>query len=772
MLTVSNLSLQFGKRVLFDEVNIMFTKGNCYGIIGANGAGKSTFLKILTGDQDPTTGNVSLEPGKRMSVLEQNHFAYDNFTVLETVLRGNEKLFKIKEEMDALYAKEDFSDADGIKAGELGVTYDEMGGWNSESDAMTMLSNVGVKDEMHYQIMGELENQNKVKVLLAQALFGNPDVLILDEPTNDLDIETIAWLEDFLSTYENTVIVVSHDRHFLDTVCTNIADLDYSKLNLYTGNYSFWYQASQLATRQRQQANKKAEDKKKELQDFIARFSSNVAKAKQATARKKMIDKLNIDDIKPSSRRYPAIIFDTEREAGDQILEIKNLEKTKDGELLFSKIDLNLKKGDKVAVLSKNSLAITEFFEVLAGNVTADKGEFNWGITTNQSYMPLDNNSFFEEDINLVDWLRQFTKNDDERHEEYMRGFLGKMLFSGDEALKSCKVLSGGEKMRCMFSRMMLQRANVLLMDEPTNHLDLPSIEWLEKYLLHYKGSVVIVSHDKYFLNRMVNKIVEVYQQELHIYSGNYDYYATEKELRVEMQQRAFENQQDYIRQQERFIERFKAKASKAAAAQSAMKRLDKIDRIEQVEIECPNLRISFKVDKQPGKIIATIKDATKKFGSNTILENAEAEINRGDKIALIGANGKGKSTLLRMIVGSEPFEGERIWGHNVDESFYAQHQLEALNINNTILDEMKECGSGKTEMELRSLMGCFLFSGDDVDKKIRILSGGEKARVALAKVITGKGNFLMLDEPTNTLVMHSVGLLAEALNKYEGPSV
>ena len=539
MLTVSNLSLQFGKRVLFDDVNIMFTKGNCYGIIGANGAGKSTFLKILTGDQDPTTGNVSLEPGKRMSVLEQNHFAYDNFTVLETVLRGNEKLFKIKEEMDALYAKEDFSDADGIKAGELGVTYDEMGGWNSESDAMTMLSNVGVKDEMHYQIMGELENQNKVKVLLAQALFGNPDVLILDEPTNDLDIETIAWLEDFLSTYENTVIVVSHDRHFLDTVCTNIADLDYSKLNLYTGNYSFWYQASQLATRQRQQANKKAEDKKKELQDFIARFSSNVAKAKQATARKKMIDKLNIDDIKPSSRRYPAIIFDTEREAGDQILEIKNLEKTKDGELLFSKIDLNLKKGDKVAVLSKNSLAITEFFEVLAGNVTADKGEFNWGITTNQSYMPLDNNSFFEEDINLVDWLRQFTKNDDERHEEYMRGFLGKMLFSGDEALKSCKVLSGGEKMRCMFSRMMLQRANVLLMDEPTNHLDLESITTLNNSLTNFKGTILLSSHDHEMLETVCNRVIELTPKGIIDRHMTYDEYLDDKKIK-ELQQQMY----------------------------------------------------------------------------------------------------------------------------------------------------------------------------------------------------------------------------------------
>ena len=532
MLTVSNLSLQFGKRVLFDDVNIMFGKGNCYGIIGANGAGKSTFLKILTGQQDPTTGSVSLEPGKRMSVLEQDHFAYDNFTVIETVLRGNKKLFEIKTEMDALYAKEDFSDEDGLKAGELGVIYDEMGGWNSESDAMTMLSNVGVKDDMHYQMMSELENQNKVKVLLAQALFGNPDVLILDEPTNDLDIETIAWLEDFLSTYENTVIVVSHDRHFLDTVCTHIGDLDYAKLNLYTGNYSFWYQASQLATRQRQQANKKAEDKKKELQDFIARFSSNVAKAKQATARKKMIDKLNIEDIKPSSRRYPAIIFDTEREAGDQILEVKGLEKTKDGELLFSKIDLNLKKGDKVAVISKNTLAITEFFQIISGNVAADKGNYNWGITTNQSYMPLDNASFFQENISLVDWLRQFTKNDEERHEEYMRGFLGKMLFSGDEALKSSTVLSGGEKMRCMFSRMMLQRANVLLMDEPTNHLDLESITTLNNSLVNFKGNILLSSHDHEMLQTVCNRIIELTPKGIIDREMTYDEYLADKKVK------------------------------------------------------------------------------------------------------------------------------------------------------------------------------------------------------------------------------------------------
>mgnify|MGYP003603053934 FL=1 len=540
MLTVSNLSLQFGKRILFEEVNIMFTKGNCYGIIGANGAGKSTFLKILTGKQEPTTGHVSLEPGKRMSVLEQDHFAYDNFTVLETVLRGNKKLFEIKEEMDALYAKPDFSDEDGIKAGELGVIYDEMGGWNAESDAQTMLSNVGIKDEMHWQMMGELENKDKVKVLLAQALFGNPDVLILDEPTNDLDIDTISWLEDFLADYENTVIVVSHDRHFLDTVCTHIGDLDYSKLNLYTGNYSFWYQASQLATRQRQQANKKAEEKKKELQDFIARFSSNVAKAKQATARKKMIDKLNIDDIKPTSRRYPAIIFEMEREAGDQILEVKDLEKTKDGELLFSNLDFKLKKGDKVAIISKNSLAISEFFQILSGNSAADKGEFNWGVTTNQSYMPLDNTEFFQDkSLNLVDWLRQFTKNDEERHEEFMRGFLGRMLFSGDEALKSCTVLSGGEKMRCMFSRMMLQKANILLLDEPTNHLDLESITTLNNSLSNFKGNCLLASHDHEMLQTVCNRSIELTPKGAIDRDMTYDEYLEDKKIK-ELQQQMY----------------------------------------------------------------------------------------------------------------------------------------------------------------------------------------------------------------------------------------
>lgn len=532
MLTVSNLSLQFGKRILFDEVNIKFTKGNCYGIIGANGAGKSTFLKILSGDIDPTTGRVSLETDKRMSVLEQNHFAYDSYPVLETVMRGNQKLFKIKEEMDALYAKADFSDEDGVKAGELGALYEEMGGWNAETDASTLLSNLGIKEGMHYKLMSELENADKVRVLLAQALFGNPDVLILDEPTNDLDIETISWLEDFLADYENTVIVVSHDRHFLDAVCTHTCDLDFSKLNLYTGNYTFWYQASQLAAQQRSQQNKKAEEKKKELQEFIARFSSNVAKAKQATARKKMIEKLNIEDIKPSSRRYPAIIFEQEREAGDQILEVKDLEKTKDGELLFSNIHLNLKKGDKVAVLSKNSLAITEFFQILTGEAEPDKGSYNWGVTTKQSYLPLDNTKYFQSEDNLVDWLRQYVNTDEERHEEYIRGFLGKMLFSGDEALKSCKVLSGGEKMRCMFSRMMLFKANILLLDEPTNHLDLESITALNNSLSNFKGTILLASHDHELLSTVCNRIIELTPKGIIDRYMAYDEYLTDPKVK------------------------------------------------------------------------------------------------------------------------------------------------------------------------------------------------------------------------------------------------
>ena len=508
MLSVSNLSVQFGKRILFDEVNTTFNNGNCYGIIGANGAGKSTFLKIIAGKQDPTSGHVHLEPGKRMSVLEQDHNLYDEFSVLETVLRGNKPLFKIKSEIDALYA--DYSDENAEKIGELQVQFEEMNGWNADSDAASMLSNLGIKEDLHYTLMKDLDGKQKVRVLIAQALFGNPDVLIMDEPTNDLDYETISWLENFLANYDNCVIVVSHDRHFLDAVCTHISDIDFGKINHYSGNYSFWYESSQLAAKQRAQQNKKAEDKKKELEEFIRRFSANVAKSKQATSRKKMIEKLNVSEIKPSSRRYPAIIFERDREAGDQILNIEGLAATQDGETLFSNIDLNLSKGDKVVVYSKDSRATTAFYQLISGNEKADTGKVAWGITTSQSYLPLDNSSFFENKLTLVDWLRQWATTEEEREEVYVRGFLGKMIFSGEEALKTANVLSGGEKVRCMLSRMMMLRANVLKLDEPTNHLDLESITAFNNSLKNFKGTVLFTTHDHEFAQTLATRVVEL----------------------------------------------------------------------------------------------------------------------------------------------------------------------------------------------------------------------------------------------------------------------
>lgn len=508
MLSVSNLSVQFGKRILFDEVNTQFVKGNCYGIIGANGAGKSTFLKIISGKQDPTSGHVHLEPGKRMSVLEQNHNAYDEYMVLETVVRGNKELFAIKTEIDKLY--EDYTDANAEKIGELQVRFEEMNGWNADSDAAALLSNLGIGEAHHYSLMSDLDGKQKVRVLLAQALFGNPDVLVMDEPTNDLDYETITWLENFLANYDNCVIVVSHDRHFLDAVCTHISDIDFSKINHYSGNYTFWYESSQLAARQRAQQNKKAEEKKKELEEFIRRFSANVAKSKQATSRKKMIEKLNVSDIKPSSRRYPAIIFEREREAGDQILNISNLAATSDGETLFRNVDINLTKGDKVVVYSKDSRATTAFYEIINDKIKADSGTYQWGVTTNQSYLPLDNHHFFENNMTLVDWLRQWAKTEEEREEVYIRGFLGKMLFSGEEALKKCNVLSGGEKVRCMLSRMMMMRANVVMLDEPTNHLDLESITAFNNSLKNFKGTVLLTTHDHEFAQTVANRVIEI----------------------------------------------------------------------------------------------------------------------------------------------------------------------------------------------------------------------------------------------------------------------
>ncbi len=536
MLSVSNLSVQFGKRVLFDEVNTAFIQGNCYGIIGANGAGKSTFLKILAGVMDPTSGHVHLEPGKRMSVLEQNHYAYDEYTVLEAVIMGNKPLYKIKKEIDALYA--DYTDENAEKIGELQVQFEEMNGWNADSDAAAMLSNLGIKEDLHYTSMADLDTKQRVRVLIAQCLFGNPDVLIMDEPTNDLDYETISWLESFLANFDNTVIVVSHDRHFLDAVCTHISDIDFSKINHYSGNYTFWYESSQLAARQRAQQNKKAEDKKKELQEFIARFSANVAKSKQATSRKKMIEKLNIEDIKPSSRRYPAIIFERDREAGDQILNVEGLSASLEGDVLFKGIDINLAKGDKVVIFSKDSRATTAFYQILNDKQKPDGGKLSWGITTAQSYLPADNSEYFQNDLSLVDWLRQWATTEEEREEVFIRGFLGKMIFSGEEALKKSNVLSGGEKVRCMLSKMMMTRANVVMLDEPTNHLDLESITAFNNSLKKFKGTVLFTTHDHEFAQTVGNRVIELTPNGVIDRYATFDEYMRDpkiKELREKM---------------------------------------------------------------------------------------------------------------------------------------------------------------------------------------------------------------------------------------------
>jgi ATPase subunit of ABC transporter with duplicated ATPase domains len=509
MISANNLSLQFGKRVLFDSVNLKFTGGNCYGVIGANGAGKSTFLKILAGDIDPTRGNVSIEPGKRMAVLRQNHYEFDEVPVIDTVMMGHSKLWKVMKEKDAIYEKADFSEADGIKASELEAEFAEMNGWNAQSDAAALLSGLGIAEEDHYKLVKELSGQLKVRVLLAQAIFGNPDILILDEPTNDLDLQTITWLEDFLLEFKNTVIVVSHDRHFLDTVCTHIVDIDFSAIKLYTGNYTFWYQSSQLALSQRSASNKKAEEKKKELQEFIMRFSANASKSRQATSRRKLLEKINVDDIQPSTRRYPAIIYQQKRTAGDQILQVENLSYTSNGTTLFKNLDFYVNKGDKIAFLSKDSLAVTSLFQILAGEIKQTSGDFKFGQTITTAYLPVNNEKYFQSEDNLVDWLRQFA-DDENKDEVYVRGFLGKMLFSGEEVFKKCSVLSGGEKVRCMISRMMLKGANLLILDEPTNHLDLESITAFNNALKDFPGTVLFTSHDHEFTHTVANRIIEI----------------------------------------------------------------------------------------------------------------------------------------------------------------------------------------------------------------------------------------------------------------------
>jgi ATPase subunit of ABC transporter with duplicated ATPase domains len=537
MISVSNLSLRYGKRVLFEDVNIKFTEGNCYGIIGANGAGKSTFMKILSGEIDPSTGRVEISKDQRMSVLKQDHYQFDETSVLQTVMMGNSKLFEVMQAKDAIYAKEDFTEEDGIKAGELEALFAEMDGWNAESDAATLLSNLGIKEELHYKLLKELDGNQKVRVLLAQALFGNPDILLLDEPTNDLDLETINWLENFLADYDKIVLVVSHDRHFLDTVCTHVADIDFGKITIFTGNYSFWYESSQLLLKQRTDANKKAEDKIRELQEFIARFSANASKSKQATSRKKALDKIKLEDMVASNRKYPAILFNNQiREAGDQILEVKGLGKTVNGEVYFKDINIDVKRGQKIAILSHNSLATTAFYQVLAGEDKDFEGEFKWGVTITPTYLPADNSKYFEGiDLNLIDWLRQYSE---EKDETFIRGFLGRMLFSGEETLKKCTVLSGGEKMRCMISRMMMLKGNVLLFDEPTNHLDLESITALNNGMKDFKGTILFTTRDHALAESIADRILELTPNGLIDREMEFDEYVSSdkiKAIRAEM---------------------------------------------------------------------------------------------------------------------------------------------------------------------------------------------------------------------------------------------
>jgi ATPase subunit of ABC transporter with duplicated ATPase domains len=529
MITVSNLGIQFGKRVLFQDVNLKFTGGNCYGIIGANGAGKSTFLKMLYGEQDPTFGNVSIGSGERLSVLSQDHQKFDEVPVLDTVMMGHEQLWKIKVEKDQLYMKEDFSEADGIKASELEDQFAEMDGWNSESDAASLLSGLGIAEDLHYKIMKELSGKEKVKVLLAQALFGKPDNLLLDEPTNDLDLDTVSWLENYLSNIDQTVLVVSHDRHFLDAICTHTVDIDFGKVQLFAGNYSFWYESSQLALRQQASQNKKAEEKKKELQEFIARFSANVAKSKQTTSRKKMLEKLNVDEIKPSTRKYPGIIFTPEREPGNSVLEVHNLSKSAGGDLLFKDVNFTVEKDDKIVFLSRDPRAMTALFEILNGNDQPDSGNIDWGVTITKAYLPLDGSKFFDKDLSLVDWLAQYSSD---TSEQFLRGYLGKMLFSGEEIFKNTKVLSGGEKMRCMIARMMLANANLMMLDTPTNHLDLESIQAFNNRLTQFKGNILMSSHDHEFIHTVCNRIIELTPNGTIDKQMEYDDYISSDEIR------------------------------------------------------------------------------------------------------------------------------------------------------------------------------------------------------------------------------------------------
>ena len=768
MISANNVTLRVGKKALFEDVNIKFTEGNCYGMIGANGAGKSTFLKILSGQLEPTQGDVVITPGERLSFLQQDHFKYDEFPVLDTVIMGNARLYEIMKEKEEIYAKEDFTDEDGIKASELEAEFATMNGWEAESDAANLLNGLGIDTELHYKYLKELTGSEKVKVLLAQALFGNPDILLLDEPTNHLDLDAIAWLEEFLINFDNTVIVVSHDRYFLNKVCTQIADIDYGKIQLYAGNYDFWYESSQLLIRQMKEANKKKEEKIKELQDFISRFSANASKSKQATSRKRALEKIQLDEIKPSSRKYPYIDFRPNREIGNEVLTVEGLSKTIDGEKILDNISFTLGREDKVAFVGGNEFAKSILFKILIGEMEPDEGTYKWGVTTSQAYFPKDFGGEFDNDYNITEWLTQYSE---EKDVTYVRGFLGRMLFSGEDGVKKVAVLSGGEKVRCLLSKMMISGANVLLLDEPTNHLDMESIAWLETYLLNYNGAVIIVAHDRYFLNRVVTKVVELEQGHACVYLGNYTAYSEKKAMIRAAQMKAWLNQQQEIRHQEEVIAKLKSfnREKSIKRAESREKLLDKIERIEKPTEDNTDIRIVLEPNVVSGNDVLKVEGLAKAFPPLQLFSGINFEVKRGERVALIGNNGTGKTTILKIINELIPPDaGTVTLGSNVHIGYYDQEHQQ-LHMEKTIFDEIADDYPNLNNTKVRNVLAAFLFTDDDVYKRIEDLSGGERGRVALAKLMLSDANFLILDEPTNHLDITSKEILEEALKSYTG---
>ena len=768
MITVSNVSVQFGKRVLFNDVNLKFTSGNCYGIIGANGAGKSTFLRTIYGDLDPTTGTIALGPGERLSVLSQDHFKWDSYTVMDTVMMGHTVLWDIMKQREELYAKEDFTDEDGLKVSELEEKFAELDGWNAESDAAMLLSGLGVKEDKHYVLMGELSGKEKVRVMLAQALYGNPDNLLLDEPTNDLDMETVTWLEEYLANFEHTVLVVSHDRHFLDSVCTHTVDIDYGKINMFAGNYSFWYESSQLALRQQQNQKAKAEEKKKELEEFIRRFSANVAKSKQTTSRKKMLEKLNVEEIKPSSRKYPGIIFTPEREPGNQILEVSGLTKTlEDGTVLFRDVNFNVEKGDKIVFLSHDPRAMTALFEIINENMKPDAGTFNWGVTITTAYLPLDNTDFFNSDLNLVDWLSQFG----EGNEVYMKGFLGRMLFSGEEVLKKVSVLSGGEKMRCMIARMQLRNANCLILDTPTNHLDLDMTEWLEDYLRRTNLSLLMVTHDRYFLDRVCSEIIEIDNQQIYQYKGNYSYYLEKRQERIESKSVEIERANNLYRTELDWMRRMpQARGHKARYREDAFYELEKV---AKQRFNTDNVKLEVKASYIGSKIFEA-DHLFKSFGDLKILDDFSYIFSRYEKMGIVGNNGTGKSTFIKILMGQvKPDSGTVDIGETVRFGYYSQDGLqfdEQMKVIDVIQDiaEVIELGNGK-KLTASQFLQHFLFTPETQHSYVYKLSGGERRRLYLCTILMRNPNFLVLDEPTNDLDIITLNVLEEYLQNFKG---